>query len=83
MRYGGCGLGKENWCWVEIGRIFVVRDGVLEAVDNRGFSCELGRRKKGCVWHLYSLLKIFKHLVFIGGLLNRDYIFPRAISLGL
>lgn len=63
----GCGVGEEDRCWVEIGGICVIRDGMPEVVENWGLSHGPGRRKNALVWHLYSLLKIFKQLIFMGG----------------
>lgn len=36
MRDGGCGLGEEDWRWVEIGGGFVIRVGMPELVEIGG-----------------------------------------------
>lgn len=69
MRLGGRGLvlGGDRGG-------FVIRDGMPKLVESWG----LGRRKKGWAWHLYSLLKIFKQLILMGGWLKHERYFLSA-----
>ena len=64
----GCGLGEEDWRWVEIKGVFTIGDGMPELVESWGISCGLGRCENGSVF----VIKGFQAAHVYGGLLKQE-----------